>query len=69
MTGGHANLNSGSVYNPFLDAEMHEAGVKHKNHRSLSNSICKFNQLGSYMTNCSKYQSPGIDKIQFVINC
>ena len=43
MTGGHANLNSGSVYNPFLDAEMHEAGVKHKNHRSLSNSICKFN--------------------------
>ena len=30
MTGGHANLNSGSVYNPFLDAEMLDAGVKHK---------------------------------------
>ena len=43
MTGGHANLSSGSVYNPFIDAEMLDAGVKQKNHRSLSNSTSKFN--------------------------
>ena len=30
MMGGPANLNSGSVYNPFLDAEMLDAGVKQK---------------------------------------
>ena len=35
--------NNGLVNDPFLAAGMLSAGATHENHRSLSNSACKFN--------------------------